>query len=62
MKQGSTAGPFWDEFGVKFDKSEFVRLPYILEIESAYESWMERYHIAAVTYVSFIAIILYSSV
>ena len=45
MKNGDTASAFWDEFGVEFENSEFVRLPHMLEVESVHEMWTERYYL-----------------
>ena len=42
MKYGSPFGPFWNEFNVEFDKSEFTHLTYSVEVESVYKLWMER--------------------
>ena len=43
MKYGDTASAFWDDFGVEFENSEFVRLPHMLEVELVHEMWTERY-------------------
>ena len=43
MTSGDRSGPFWDEFGVEFVNSEFIQLPHLVEMESVYESWIERF-------------------
>ena len=48
MKYGSPFGPFWDEFNVDFENSEFTGLAYSLELEFVYKQWMDRYvHVAS---------------
>ena len=60
MKSGDQSGPFWDEFGVEFDNSEFIQLPHLVEVESVYESWIERFvHIDRIETVGII-ILLYT--
>ena len=41
MKYGNPFGPFWNEFNVEFDKSEFTHLTYMVELDSIYKLWIE---------------------
>ena len=43
MKYGNPFGPFWNEFNVEFDRSEFTGLTYSVEVPSVYKMWMDRY-------------------
>ena len=42
MKKEGMARTFWDELGVEFDNSAFVRLHSYVGAENFYETWMER--------------------
>lgn len=43
MKLGNPFGPFWDEFSVEFDRSEFTRLAYRIDYSTILEKWQEKY-------------------
>lgn len=43
MKFGNPFGPFWDEFSVEFDRSQFTQMAYRITIETVLHRWQERY-------------------
>ena len=42
MKKGNPFGPFWDELGVNFDRSEFTGLGNDVYKEQLRNMWLER--------------------
>jgi len=42
MKHGNPFGPFWNEFSVEFDRSEFTRMSYSINRENVLEKWRSR--------------------
>ena len=42
MKKGNPFGPFWEELGVEFDDSVFMKMSYDVEKDYVRKMWRER--------------------